>query len=160
VRSSEPSTPERAYLCALRLLNARDYTEARLRERLRSRGFEETDLETALARLVSEGWVNDLRFAERFAASALDSGRFYGPRLRLEMRRRGLPPELVSTVLGHALGERDEAGEVRALLERRFGGFSFSSASDRDKRRTVAFLQRRGYSLSIILNVLRTQGDT
>ena len=34
MRSSEPSSPERAYLCALRLLTARDYTVARLREKL------------------------------------------------------------------------------------------------------------------------------
>ena len=160
MRRPEPSTPERAYLCALRLLNARDYTESRLREKLRSRGIEEADLDTALGRLVSEGWVNDLRFAERFAEAALDSGRYYGPRLRMEMRRRGLPSEMVNTVLGHALEERDEAGEVRSLLERRFGGFSFSCASDKEKRRTVGFLQRRGYSLSTILHVLRTQGDS
>jgi regulatory protein len=159
LRNSEPSSPERAYLYALRLLTARDYTVARLREKFRSRGFEEADLDTALGRLVSEGWLDDLRFAERFAASALDSGRYYGPRLRLEMRRRGLPSEMVNTVLGHALEERDETGEVRALLERRFGGFSFTSASDREKRRTVGFLQRRGFSLSAIMSALRAAGQ-
>jgi regulatory protein len=155
LRSSEPSSPERAYLYALRLLTARDYTEARLREKLRGRGFDDTDVAAALGRMVSEGWVDDRRFAERFAESALAAGRYYGPRLRQEMRRRGLPPELVSEVLGRVLLEHDEAEEVRAIVERRFSGFSFSSASDREKCRTIGFLQRRGFSLSSILRALR-----
>ena len=82
MRSSEPSSPERAYLYALRLLTARDYTVARLREKLRGRDLDEADVEAALERLVSEGWLDDRRFAERFAESALASGRYYGPRLR------------------------------------------------------------------------------
>ena len=155
MRSSEPSSPQRVYLAALRLLNARDYTEARLREKLLSKGFDETDLEAVLGKLVSEGWVNDLRYAERFAESALACGRYYGPRLRQEMQRRGLARDLVSEVLGRVLGEHDEAGEVRAIIERRFSGFSFSTASDKEKRRAAGFLQRRGFSLSAIMTALR-----
>ena len=155
LRSSEPSSPERGYLYALRLLTARDYTVARLREKLLGRGFDETDVDAALGRLLREGWVDDRRFAERFAESALASGRYYGPRLRQEMRRRGLQPELVSEVLGRVLVERDAVEEVRTIIERRFSGFSFSTASDREKRRTIGFLQRRGFSLSAILIALR-----
>jgi regulatory protein len=155
LKSSEPSSPERAYLYALRLLTARDYTVARLREKLRGLDFDETDVEAALGRMMSEGWVDDRRFAERFAESALASGRYYGPRLRQEMRRRGLQPELVSEVLGRVFVERDEVEEVRTIVERRFSDFSFSSASDREKRRTVGFFQRRGFSLSAIFRALR-----
>jgi len=159
LRNSEPSSPERAYLYALRLLTARDYTVARLREKLRGRDLEEADVEAALERLLSEGWLDDRRFAQRFAESALASGRYYGPRLRQEMRRRGLQPELVSEVLGQVLGEHDEIGEVNAIVGRRFSGFSFSTASDREKRRTVGFLQRRGFSLSAIMSALRAAGQ-
>ena len=155
MRSSEPSSPERAYLYALRLLTARDYTAARLREKLHGRSFDDSDVEAALGRMVTEGWVDDHRFAERFAESALASGRYYGRRLQQEMRRRGVQPELVAEVLGRVLMEYDETEEVRAIVDRRFNGFSFSSASDREKRRTIGFLQRRGFSLSAILQALR-----
>jgi regulatory protein len=155
LRSSEPSSPERAYQYALRILTARDYTVARLQEKLCGRAFDESDVEAALGRMVSEGWVNDRRFAERFVESALASGRYYGHRLRQEMRRRGLQPELVAEVLGRVLVERDEAEEVCAIVERRFSGFSFSTASDREKRRTIGFLQRRGFSFSAIMSALR-----
>ena len=155
MKNSDPSAPEKGYQYALRLLNARDYTEARLREKLHERGFEEADAETVLGRMVSEGWVNDRRFAERFVEAALASGRYYGPRLRQEMRRRGVPPELVSEVLGRVLVEHDEAEDVRAMVNRRFCGFSFATASDKEKRRTIGYLQRRGFSLSAIFRALR-----
>lgn len=156
LKNSDPSSPEKAYQYALRLLTARDYTEARLREKLRGREFGEPDVAATLERMVSEGWVNDRRFAERFAESALASGRYYGSRLRQEMRRRGLPPELVSEVLGRVMEERDECQDMRAVFERRFGGFSYASASDKEKQRAIGFLQRRGFGFSAIMQILRT----
>jgi regulatory protein len=157
LRSSEPSSPEKAYQYALRLLTARDYTVARLREKLRGKEYSEADSDVALERMVSEGWVDDRRFAQRFAESALTSGRYYGPRLRQEMRRRGLQLDVVSEVLGRVLVERDETEEVCAVVDRRFSDFSFSTASDKEKRRTVGFLQRRGFSLSSIMRALRNR---
>lgn len=155
LRNSEPSSSQRAYQYALRLLTARDYTEARLRVKLRNREFDEADVEAALGRLVSEGWVDDRRFAERFAESALATGRYYGPRLRQEMRRRGLPPELVADVLSMIMEEHDECQDMRVVFERRFSGFSFATASDKEKRRALGFLQRRGFGFSAIMKILR-----
>ena len=70
-KNTEPSSPERAWQYALRLLAARDYTIAQLKQKLRLRDFEEADLEQAVSRLESENWISDRRFAERFAESAL-----------------------------------------------------------------------------------------
>src|SRR5512133_2816618 len=158
LKSSEPSTPQRAYQYALRLLTARDYTEARLREKLRKREFDEADVEAALGRMVSEGWVNDRRYAERFAESALSTGRYYGSRLRQELRRRGLAPELVTDVLSHIMEEHDECQDMRVVFERRFNGFLFATASDKEKRRALSFLQRRGFGFSAIMKILRADG--
>ena len=156
-KSSEPSSPERARLYALRLLAARDYTVARIKEKLRSREFAESDLGEAVSRLEEEGWISDRRFAERFADAALVSGRYVGPRLKLEMRRRGLPDDLVSDVIARLSEEYDECREVRAVLERRFPGFSYAVASDKDKRRILGFLQRRGFGFSAIMRAMKAE---
>jgi regulatory protein len=158
-KNIEPSSPERAYLHALRLLTARDYTEARLREKLHTRNYDDADCDVALVRLTSEGWVDDRRFAERFTESALASSRYYGPRLRQEMLRRGIPADMVSEVLGRVLADHDEAEDINSILARRFGAFSFSTASDKEKRRVMGFLQRRGYTLSTIMRAMRTAVD-
>jgi regulatory protein len=157
LKSIEPSSPERAFQDALTLLVARDYTTAKMREKLTARGFNEATVETAVVRLEREGWLSDRRFAERFAETAVACGRFFGPRLRLEMRRRGVPAELVDEVLGRLRLERDEQDDLRCVMERRYPGFSFFAASDREKRRVIAFLQRRGFGLGTIMKTLKVE---
>lgn len=154
-RNTEPSSPERAYLYALKLLAARDYTTRKLNRKLLDREFSEADAEGAVQRLLAEGWLNDRRFAERFAEAALTNGRFAGPRLRLEMRRRGIPAELISAVMEKMQDESDEDEGLRSLFERRYPDFSFATATDREKRRVLGFLQRRGFSIGAICDVMR-----
>lgn len=154
-KSTEESSPERAWLYALRLLAARDYTVARLREKLCQKQFSREHSEQALNKLVSEGWIDDRRYAERFAETALASGRFYGQRLKMEMRRRGIPDELLNEVVGHALHKHDEGEEVSLALGRRFPGFLFSSATDSEKRRVLGFLQRKGFGFSAVMQAMK-----
>jgi regulatory protein len=156
---SDPVTPEQVYQYTLRLLTGRDYTVAGIRCKLMSRGVAEGDLEEVLQRLQREGWLDDGRYAGRFAESALATGRYYGARLRMEMRRRGFTAEDVAETLAPLLAESDEVSEARRVAERRYPGFSYSAASDRDKRRLVGFLQRRGFSFSAIMQVLRSDSD-
>lgn len=157
MRSIEPLSLERAYQYALKLLAARDYTTLKLMEKLRARECPDAAVESVVTRLAREGWINDRRFAERFAESALSTQRFFGPRLKLEMRRRGLPVDLIEEVLAHLLDEHDEGEGARSVLERRYPGFSFAGANDKEKGRVVGFLQRRGFGLSTIFRVLRDE---
>jgi regulatory protein len=156
-KNTESLTPEQSYQYALRLLTGRDYTVARIRRKLAAREVGEQDLEDLILRLQREGWLDDRRYAERFAESALSSGRYYGVRLRLEMRRRGFTADVVQETLAPLLAESDEISEVRSAAERRYPGFSYSAATDRDKRRVVGFLQRRGFGLSSIMRALRAE---
>ncbi len=156
-RNTEPLTPDQAYQYVLRLLTGRDYTAARIRQKLAAREIPEQDAEEVIVRLQCDGWLDDRRYAGRFAESALSSGRFYGVRLRMEMRRRGFSADVVSETLAPLLAESDEISEVKSAVERRYPGFSYSAASDRDKRRLIGFLQRRGYGLSAIMRALRLE---
>ncbi|MBW4056768.1 MAG: regulatory protein RecX [Proteobacteria bacterium] len=157
MRNTEPLTPDQMYQYALRLLTGRDYTVARIRRKMAAREMTGVDLEAVITRLQREGWLDDRRYAERFAESALSSGRYYGARLRMEMRRRGFSPEVVDETLAPLLAESDELSEARSAAERRYPGFSYSAASDRDKRRVVGFLQRRGFGFSAIMRALRAE---
>lgn len=159
-KNTEPLSLDKVYPYVVRLLTGRDYTVARLRQKLAARDVAEHDLDAVILRLQHEGWLDDRRFAARFAESAISSGRYYGARLRLEMRRRGFTADIVNEALAPLLAERDELSEVRAAAERRYPGFSYSAASDRDRRRLVGFLQRRGFSLSVIMRALRTESDS
>lgn len=156
-KNTEPLSADRAYQYALRLLTGRDYSVAGIRQKLAAREVAEPDREAVLLRLQREGWLDDRRYAGRFAESALSTGRYFGARLRGEMRRRGFSPDVVSEAVEPLLAGIDEISEVKSAAERRYPGFFYSTATDRDRRKVIGFLQRRGFGFSAIMRALRAE---
>ena len=142
--------------CCLRVLALRDHSEAELRRKLAAKGYQEEDVEMSVARLKELGYLDDLRFARSFASSALRNGRGYGSRLKLELSRRGVARAIVSEVLGELSQEFSEAELLGEMMARRYAGFDPATATDKEKRRIVGYLQRKGFSLSAIFRELKT----
>ncbi|MBI5657499.1 MAG: regulatory protein RecX [Geobacter sp.] len=143
--------------CALRLLARRDHSVAELGRKLRLRGFEPELISETLAHLTEAGWLNDRRYAEQWAASALASGRGYGVRLKMELQQRGVLAELASDVIATLTEEHDETEELNRLIYRKFPGFNPLTAPDKERRLVYAFLHRRGFSGSVISAYFRFQ---
>lgn len=139
-----------AFDCSLRMLGLRDHSEAELCRKLAAKGYEEAEIEASVARLKELGYLDDLRFARAFASSALRNGRGYGPKLKLELVRRGVAAGTVGQVLDELNEEFSEKELLAQLMARRYPGFDPAAATDKEKRRVVSFLQRKGFSLSAI----------
>jgi regulatory protein len=136
-------------------LARRDFASAELRSRLLAKGFAPAAVELAIARAGDLGYLDDVRYAERLSRALVASGRAVGPRLALELRRRGLPDELVAAATAATRADGGEATALRDLIARRFPGFDFSGADAKSQRRVVNFLQRRGFPLDRILTELK-----
>ena len=141
--------------CALRVLALRDHSEAELRRKLKEKGYREQGIEQSVARLKELGYLDDLRFARSFASAALRNGRGYGPRLKLELTRRGIESRIVTQVLGEMDQEFSEKELLADLMARRYPGFDPVAATDKEKRKVVGYLQRKGFSLSAIFAQLK-----
>lgn len=139
----------------MRILARRDHSVAELGRKLAVRGFSPQVAEAEIACLLEKGYLNDRRYAERWASSALESGRCYGPRLRAELRQRGVDPETVSEVIADLTCGDDEAHALQLLVQRKFPDFNIRESDDRSRRRIFGFLQRRGFSSSKILSLFR-----
>jgi regulatory protein len=142
------------YLLALRLLTGQDYTALALQRKLLARKFTPESTRAVLEQLGREGLLNDQRYAERFVAAARETGRFTGYRLRQELQRRGVPSEVADELLQDPPDLGDELEQARQLVSRRYRGFHPQSADEPEKRRISGFLQRRGYPVSIIMQVI------
>lgn len=161
MRSNVSKPADQAYLAALRLLAGRDYTVAGLARKLEQRGYPPEQTAEAAARLVSERLLDDRRYAERFIEQCREHGRYVGYRLRQELKRRGVPAELIATLLADGPGRKEELDLARQLVARRYAGFDPATGDDRDRRRVAGFLQRRGFGGDAIRQVLdrRQQSD-
>jgi len=145
-----------AFDCSLRVLALRDHSEAELRRKLKEKGYDQEGIEGCVARLRDLGYLDDARFARVFAASAIRNGRGYGVRLKLELARRGVDAATVQEVLAELAQEFGEAEILAQTMARRFAGYDPDTATDKEKRKVIGYLQRKGFSLSAIFAQLNT----
>lgn len=135
---------------AFDLLARREHSTQELSRKLASRNFEPDLIEATVAALVSEGLLDNERFAESFVHSHFQRGQ--GPqKIRAELRGRGIEDGVIAASL--------EAPELcwselaRQVREKRFG--SEQPANFRERSRQMRFLQQRGFTHEQISGVFR-----
>ena len=131
------------------LLARREHSRAELRRKLSVRGYNETEIESALAYLARSNLQSDIRFAEIFARSRYQRGQ--GPRkVAAALREKGVEDKLARRALyENNLDWQTLAAEVYA---KKYPGDA-ASAAERAKR--GRFLRQRGFSDTQIRAVLR-----
>jgi regulatory protein len=140
---------------ALRLLTARDRTVAELQRRLTEAGFDHAVVEEVLEKLGSLGYLDDRRTARNWTEAAQRSGRWFGPRLKMELQRRGVPREIAEEVC-HEPQEGEMAAAARALVFRRYPAYVPEAATASERQRIYRFLLRRGIAPAAALTALGT----
>jgi regulatory protein len=106
-----------------------------------------------LGKLRASRYVGDQSFARDWA-HARAHGRGYGPRrIEQELRAKGIDDSLIQATLRETFAGGHESHQAQAILEKRFAGEKLEDP--RILRRAAAFLQHRGYSETVILDVLR-----
>jgi regulatory protein len=135
---------------AIRLLARREYARSELEQRLVAKGGEHGAIRAVLDALAAEGYLSDVRYAR--AVVAQKSGSHSRRGIVAGLKARGVGREDIDSAVAEA--EFDDDAALRALWQRRFGA---APADERAKARQVRFLQSRGFSLSAILKLLRSQ---
>ena len=141
----------------LRLLSHRDRSSKELRERLAQKGFADGEISDALSRARELGYLDDRRFAIERARSLVRQGKAVGQRLALELRRHGVESVDIDAAETAADEEFPLEEVLRDLLERRYAGFDYHRASDKERSRVVNYFQRRGFPLSLVLAILKEE---
>ena len=134
---------------AIRMLARREYGRAELTQRLVRRGAPADEVEGVLNEMQQLGLLSDARYAHSLVTQM--SGRYSRRTIEHTMKSQSVEAEAVADVIPE-LTAIDDATDALALLTRRFAD---PPANDREKARQVRFLQSRGYSLSLILRLLR-----
>lgn len=151
-KKSELSLRERALQCLAR----REYSRAELRAKLLSHvQIEEDseqsqaiDLDALLDDLTVRGWLSDARATSQLVHAK--RSRFGTQRITHELRQRGISDELIDAALP-ALKE-SEFDSAREVWQRKFGVVPQDA---KEKAKQMRFLQSRGFSIDVILKVLK-----
>lgn len=154
---AEPDPYDVARQIVLRQLSHGPRTRKQLADKLRQRGCDEEVAAAVLDRMAEVGLVDDAAYAEMLVRSRQETKGLAARALGHELRRKGVPDELVEAALEDVdpEGERERA---RALVERRLTSLH---GLDREvqTRRLAGFLARKGYDAGLAYQVIREALD-
>lgn len=149
-----PATQDRlqhALDTAYRFLGRRDRTVAEVRERLEADEIEADVADEAIAELTRQGYLDDARYARRFAEDRRTIDAWGAERIERRLLAVGVEPALIAA----ALGERGAAEELEAALTVLKRRFPRAPGSDRERERALGILVRKGYDLELAYDAIR-----
>jgi regulatory protein len=136
-----------AYAC----LGKRDRTISEVRCHLQAKRIEPATIDEAVAELERQGYLDDARYAVRFAEDRRTLDSWGVDRIERKLLAVGVASELVA----EALSSRDSASELDAAVEVLRRRFPAPPAEPRDRQRALGVLVRKGYELELAHDALR-----
>jgi regulatory protein len=136
---------------AYRFLGHRDRTVAEVRERLSAERIEPAIVDEAVDELLHLGYLDDARYAQRFAEDRRTIDAWGAERIERRLLAVGVDPALIAD----ALGVRDTGEELEAALAVLRRRFARAPADDRARDRALGLLVRKGYELDLAYDAVR-----
>jgi regulatory protein len=142
---------ERALDLAYRYLGVRDRTVAEMRRYLEGKRVDPATIETTVATLAEQHYLDDARYARRFAEDRRALDHWGAERIERRLVAAGVEREVIAAALARQDGA-DELEAAVALLRRRF---PTPPANDRACNRALGVLLRKGYGLELAHDAIR-----
>jgi len=142
---------QHAFDLAYRYLGHRDRTAAEVRARLEAKGVEPPVVDEVVEELSRQGYVDDARYAKRFAEDRRTIDAWGAERIERRLLAVGIAPALVASALQER-GTGEELEAAVAVLRRRFAR---APSGDRDRERALGLLVRKGYDLELAYDAVR-----
>ena len=136
---------------AWKALNRRERTVAELGRLLAAKRVEPSAIETVLAELREQGYLDDASYAQRFADDRRRLDAWGAERIERRLLSLGIDRELIAA----AVGEQDHEGEMEAALELLARRFPDPPSTPRERDRALGVLVRKGYDLELAHDALR-----
>jgi regulatory protein len=145
-----------AYVDGLKLAAGRELSEAQVRQRLARKGYTQSDIDAAIARLKDERAIDDLRVAETIARSETSTRRRGKLRVRMQIERAGISPSTARKAVDDLFGEIDADALLDAALTRRMLGRD-RIEDEKEFQRLYRYLLNQGFDGDRVLNALRAR---
>ncbi len=145
------SEEERAIDLAYKAVARRERTVAELRGWLERKRVEPDAMQAAVKELSEAGFLDDARYARRFAEDKQELEQWGRERIERELTRRGVATAHIDAALCDRSREAELGTAVTVLGER----YPEPPRDDRERDRAWRLLVRRGYSPEIAYEAVR-----
>ncbi len=129
---------------ALKILEFSDKTEKQLRDKLKEGEFPPFAVDEAIEYVRGYHYIDDLRYAEVYIRGRRSRKSTY--ELRMELRQKGVDPELIETALENE--PPDEQNTIKELFIKKYGRKDLSDPKTYEK--ALRYFAAKGYSFDDI----------
>ncbi len=138
---------------SLRLLTVRPRSEKEIEERLKRKGFSSQVIPKIIDKLKEWDYLDD----EKFAQAWIEERILHHPKGRIalsrELREKGISSQIIDKLLNHYLPHDKEKEIAKKLLIKKLAKEKYTPI-EKKKRRVFEYLARRGFSFSLIQEIL------
>ncbi len=139
---------------AYRYLGRRDRTVREVRQHLELKRIEPDTIDEAVRELHEAGYLDDARYAMRFAEDRRSLDSWGAERIERKLQAVGVAAEHVRA----ALAQQDVADEREAALAALHRRYPTPLESPRERERALGFLVRKGYGMELAYEAIRAHG--
>jgi len=139
---------------AYRYLGRRDRTVREVRQHLELKRVEPATIDAAVEELARAGYLDDARYAVRFAEDRRSLDAWGAERIERKLQAVGVPAEHVRA----ALALQDVADEREAAIDALQRRYPAPPATPRERERALGFLVRKGYTMELAYEAIRAVG--
>ncbi|MBI5415378.1 MAG: regulatory protein RecX [Candidatus Omnitrophica bacterium] len=136
-----------------RLLKIRFRSEKEVRDKLRQKGFSEPTADEAVDYFKGIGLVNDRQFTQKWISWRLAKP-FGLKRIKLELKEKGITPELIEEQFAEAQSDYSEEAIVARLAQRQAVKHR-GVPREKAKQRVYGYLMRRGFNPAAVFKAVK-----
>lgn len=109
-------------------------------------GVSDEDAQKVLARLLSERFIDDRRYAEAFVRDKLNLSGWGAYKIKSALRAKGVSKEIIDEVAAQMIETADMCERLEEIMVRRLRTLKYSSPYDA-KTKLIRFAASRGFDL-------------
>jgi len=139
---------------AFRLLGRRQHSAAELKAKLLNRNYNVNLVDGILKDLIKNGYLNDREFAAAFIEDKIKLQKWSKRKLRAELMKRGLNPELITELMNEKVSDNDNLNSALEVAKKKYDSLKKKKLEISElKNKLTAFLLSRGFDYEIIEEV-------
>jgi regulatory protein len=143
---------KKAYSYALYLLDEKSYSAAKIKAKIAAK-FSDQSAETVVSRLISEGYINDRKFASHAAEYMREVKKFGAYRIRQELYAKGIDRDIAKEVCA-AL--QDDIDSIKSRIKKNYSSLIGSPAGE---QKIQTAMSRYGFKFSDISKAIKELKD-
>lgn len=139
---------------ALRLINFKMRTKEEIKRRMREKEYSDEVIEKTIDYLLYLNYLDDEEYATRFIKDRSNLKNIGSERIKRELYQKGIDKEIIDKEIEKIIDEDEEYNKARELAIKKLNTTYKNDDRSARYRKLGSFLQRRGYSMRVVMNLL------